>query len=138
MSPDAVTIGPATLSRSQPRFALRCATPSVIASTKTDDRTAPITEITTKSAIEIVFCRLKPTAIALARTASTSEIDSDSASEATRFWPTRVSVRREQAIGAGVDRGAEPAAEGAEDVAAHADRGGHEDEQSGQLLERAR
>ncbi len=54
-----------------------------------------MTEMTTKSATEMVFCRLKPTEIALASTARTSEIDSDSNSDAARFCPTRVSVRRD-------------------------------------------
>ena len=42
-----------------------------------------------------------------------------------------------QPEGAGVDRGAEAAAQCTEHVAAHADGGGNEDEESGKLFERA-
>ena len=85
MSPAAVTIGAATLSRSQPRRTLSAATPTVIASTTADDRTPPSTEITTKSAIEIVWSSPNPTDTVLASTARTTEIDSDSATAAARF-----------------------------------------------------
>jgi hypothetical protein len=67
----------------------------VIAMTTIDDRNPPITEITTKSATEIVFSSPKPTAITLASTARTSEMESESESDAARFWPTTVSGRRE-------------------------------------------
>ena len=102
--------------------------------TTIDDRNPPITEITTKSAIEIVFSRPNATQIALARNASTSDTDSDIDIDAARFWPTSVSRRRRHAEGTGVDRGAEPAAERAEHVAAHADGGGDEDEEAGKAI----
>ena len=84
-SPAAVTIGAATLSRSQSRRTEYVATPTVIAMTTIEDRKPPTTEITTKSAIEIVFSRPKPTEITLASTASTSEIESDREIDAARF-----------------------------------------------------
>jgi len=46
--------------------------------------------------MEIVRSRPKPTEMTLARTARTSEIDSDIDSETARFWPTTVSRRRER------------------------------------------
>ncbi len=95
MSPAAVTIGDVTLSRSQLRRTLSVATPTVIAITTIDDRNPPITEITTKSTIEIVFSSPKATHTALARNASTNEIDSDIDNEAARFCPTSVSMRRD-------------------------------------------
>ncbi len=95
MSPAAVTIGAATLSRSQSRRTEIDATATVIAITTIDERNPPTTEITTKSAIEIVFSRPKPTEITLARIASTSEIESDSEIDAARFWPRTVSGRRD-------------------------------------------
>ena len=52
-SPAAVTIGAATLSRSQRRCAHCDATPIVIASTTSDDSSAPTTATTMKSTIEI-------------------------------------------------------------------------------------
>ena len=68
-------------------------------------------------------CRT-PTDIALASTASTTEIESDEHDRGRRCSDRRrVSSRRRQPERAGVDRGAEAAAERAEDVAAHADRG---------------
>ena len=53
MSPAAVTIGAATLSRSRLRLAQNAATATVSTSTTTDERIAPITEMTMKSTIEI-------------------------------------------------------------------------------------
>ena len=53
MSPAAVTIGAATLSRSRLRRAQNAATATVITSTTIDEMIAPITEITMKSTIEI-------------------------------------------------------------------------------------
>ncbi len=85
MSPAAVTIGAATLSRSHPRRTLSAATPTVIPSTTIDDSTPPITEITTKSATEIVFSRPNPMQMAFARNASASEIEIDNATDAARF-----------------------------------------------------
>ena len=93
MSPAAVTIGAVTLSRSQLRRTPSWATTTVIPITTIDDRNPPITEITTKSATEIVFSRPNATQIALARNASTSDTDSDIDSDAARFWPTSVSRR---------------------------------------------
>ena len=131
MSPAAVTIGAVTLSRSQLRRTPSWATTTVMPITTIDDRKPPITEITTKSATEIVFSRPNATQIALARIASTSDTDSDIDSDAARFWPTSVSRRRRHAERTGVHRGAEAAAEGAEHVAPHADGGGDEDEEAG-------
>ena len=113
------------------------ATTTVMPITTIDERNPPITEITTKSATEIVFSRPKATEMALARTASTSDTDSDIEIDAARFWPTSVSRRRDMPEGAGVDSGAEAAAERAEHVAAHADGGGDEDEQTGEGFEGA-
>ena len=93
MSPAAVTIGDVTLSRSQLRRTPSCATATVIPMTTIDDRKPPITEITTKSATEMVFSRPNATQIALARSASTNDTDSDIESETARFWPTSVSRR---------------------------------------------
>ena len=130
MSPAAVTIGAATLSRSRLRRAQNAATATVITSTTTDEMIAPITEITMKSTTEIVGVRTNAADTTLASTASTAEIDSESRIAAPTFWPnTRVDAARE-AERTGVDLGAEPAAERAEDVAAHADRGRDQDEQA--------
>ena len=85
MSPAAVTIGAVTLSRSQLRRTPSCATTTVMPITTIDDRNPPITEITTKSATEIVFSKPNATEIALARNASTSDTDSDIDSAAARF-----------------------------------------------------
>ncbi len=93
MSPAAVTMGDVTLSRSQFRRTPRVATPTVMAITTIDERKPPITEITTKSAIEMVFSRPNATEIALARTASTNDTDNDIEIDAARFWPTTVSRR---------------------------------------------
>ncbi len=137
MSPAAVTMGAVTLSRSQSRRTESDATATVISITTIDERNPPITEITTKSAIEIVFSRPNATEMTLASTASTSEIDSDIEIDAARFWPTTVSRRRRELEGAGVDRGAEAATERTEHVAAHADGGGHEHEQARKRFEGA-
>ncbi len=85
MSPAAVTIGAATLSRSQPLRTLSAATPTVIPSTTIEDSTPPTTEITTKSATEIVSSRPNPMLMAFARKASASEIEIESATDAARF-----------------------------------------------------
>ena len=106
--------------------------------TTIDDRNPPITEITTKSATEIVFSSPNATEIALARTASTNETDSDIEIAAGE-------VLADDACRAGRDMrkvpvwigGAQPAAERAEDVAAHADGGGDEHEQAGEGFEGA-
>ena len=60
-------------------------TTTTTSNTTTDDRIPPTTEITTKSTIEIELATPKPTDTALASTASTSEIDNDSASDAATF-----------------------------------------------------
>ena len=93
MSPAAVTMGDVTLSRSQLRRTLRVATPTVMPITTIDERKPPITEITTKSAIEMVFSSPNATEMALARIASTSDTDNDIEIDAARFWPTIVSRR---------------------------------------------
>ncbi len=85
MSPAAVTMGDVTLSRSQLRRTLSVATPTVMPITTIDDRNPPITEITTKSAIEMVFSRPNATEIAFARNARTSDTESDIDRAAARF-----------------------------------------------------
>src|SRR5207237_5779472 len=69
MSPAAVTIGAATLSRSRSRFAQKAATTTVSTPTTIDEMTAPITEITMKSATEIVGVLTNAADTALASTA---------------------------------------------------------------------
>ena len=131
MSPAAVTIGAATLSRSRSRRAQNAATATVITSTTIDEMIAPITETTMKSAIEIdVPVREQlPTSI-LASTASTAAIDSDEQDRgADVLTDLGVDPARDPER-AGVDQGAEPAAEAAEDVAPHPDRGRDQDERA--------
>ena len=77
------------------------------------------------------------TDIDLARIARTTEIDSERLNAAAAFCPTCVSRRRDMRnVPAWID-GTQAAAERAEHVAPHADRGGHEHEQTGQAVERA-
>ena len=105
--------------------------------TTIDERNPPITEITTKSATEIVFSRPKATEMALARNASTSDTDNDIEIDAARFWPTSVSRRadiRKVPVWTAVPR---RLPERAEHVAPHADGGGDEDEQTGEGFEGA-
>ena len=73
MSPAAVMMGAATLSRSQPKRAEAAATPTVMARTTTEEITPPTIEMTTKSSSEI-DTRWKATAIDLASAASASEM----------------------------------------------------------------
>ena len=94
MSPAAVTSGAATLSMSQPRRTDWAATANVSPRTATEEITPPRIEITTKSAMEMVWPSPNPTATALASTARAREIDRVSDSEASTFWPTTVSRRR--------------------------------------------
>ena len=85
MSPAAVTIGAATLSRSSERFAQYAATATVSTNTTIEEMIAPTTDTTMKSATEI---DLPPTIISdinLASTARSAEIDSDETSEAAMF-----------------------------------------------------
>ncbi len=84
-SPAAVTIGAATLSRSQRRVAHCDATPIVIARTTIDESNAPTTATTMKSAIEIDGSTPNATAIDFASTASANDVDSDSTSAAAMF-----------------------------------------------------
>ena len=58
----------------------------------------------------------------------------DSATDASRFWPTSVSRRRDSRNEPVRDERAEPAAERAEDVAAQPDGRGDEDEETGKEL----
>ena len=97
----------------------------------------PTTETTMKSAIEIEWLTPNATANPFATIASRNASDIDSATADARFWPTSVSMRHDQPVGAGVHRGAQAAAERAEHVAPHADRGGHEDHDARELLEGA-
>ena len=83
-SPAAVTIGAATLSRSQRGVADCDATPMVIASTTIDDNSAPTTATTMKSTTEIDRT-LNATATAFARTASANDVDSERISAAAMF-----------------------------------------------------
>ena len=137
MSPAAVTIGAATLSRSRLRRAQNAATATVITSTTIDEMIAPITEIDHEvddrdrrallnSASDTTF----------ASTASTAEIDSDSTIAAPTFWPNSVSIRRDtRNVPAWIwvpSRLPEPA----EDVAAHPDRGRDQDEEARENGER--
>ncbi len=96
MSPAAVTSGAATLSMSHPRRTDSDATPRVRASTTIELSTPPMIEITRKSASEIVSDTPKIPATALASTASAPETNSVRAMEATTFWPTTVSRRRDR------------------------------------------
>jgi hypothetical protein len=93
MSPAAVTMGAATLSRSRLRFAQNAATATVITSTTTDEMMAPITEITMKSTMEIVGVSKNAAETALASTAKAKEIDSESRIAAPTFCPKSVSTR---------------------------------------------
>ena len=83
-SPAAVTIGAATLSRSQRRCAHATRPLTVIASTTSDESSAPTTDTTMKSAIEIDVWP-KATAIALARTARANDVDNESTKAAATF-----------------------------------------------------
>src|SRR4051812_8911085 len=94
MSPAAVTIGAATLSRSRLRRAQYAATATVSASTTIEEMMAPITDTTMKSTTEIVDVCRNASDITLASTASTAEIAIDDTSAAAMFWPTSVSIRR--------------------------------------------
>jgi hypothetical protein len=94
-SPAAVTTGAATLSMSQPRRAALAATPMVRARTTTDEMAPPTTEMTTKSAIEMVRVSPNPTATDLASTARASDTPSDRARAASMFCPNTVSARRD-------------------------------------------
>ncbi len=85
MSPAAVTIGAATLSRSRLRRAQNAATATVSTSTTTDDRTAPITETTMKSAMEIDGPPINISHINLAKTASSAAVASDERIAADMF-----------------------------------------------------
>ena len=64
-------------------------------STTIDEMIAPITEITMKSTREIVGVVNSAPETALASTASTAEIESESRIAALTFWPKSVSTRRE-------------------------------------------
>ena len=94
-SPAAVTIGVETLSRSRSKRTQAVVTTTTTSRTTIDDSMPPTTEMTTKSTIEIELATPNATETALASTASTSEMDSESASEATTFCPTSVSSRRD-------------------------------------------
>ena len=105
--------------------------------TTIDDRNPPITEITTKSATEMVFSRPKATRDRLGQ-------DRQHQRHRQRHRQRRRQVLADQRVapgrhpeGAGVHRGAEAAAERAEHVAPHADGGGDEDEQTGECFEGA-
>ena len=137
MSPAAVTIGAATLSRSRLRLAQNAATATVSTPTTIDEMIAPITEITMKSTTEMAGVLTSADDTTLASTASTAEIESDE-------HDRRADVLAEHGVDppgeperSGVDLRAEPAAERAEDVAAHPDRGRDEDEQAGKCGEGA-
>ena len=90
MSPAAVTIGAATLSRSRLRFAQNAATLTVSTSTMIDERIAPTTEITMKSAIVIDCFSPNSDDMALASTASTAEMENDERIAPATFWPNSV------------------------------------------------
>ncbi len=96
MSPAAVTSGAATLSMSHPRRTDIQATMRVRPSTNTEPRTPPTTEITRKSASEIVSPAPKADDTTLASTARAADTNSVRAMEASTFWPTTVSRRRDR------------------------------------------
>src|SRR5215831_18376890 len=96
MSPAAVTMGAATLSRSRFRFAQKAATATVSTPTTIDEMIAPITEITMKSATEIVGVLTSAADTARASTASAAEIDSERTIDAAMFCPNSVSARRDK------------------------------------------
>ena len=54
-----------------------------------------MTEMTKKSAVEIVLCRWNASDMALARTASAAEIDNVDTIDAAMFCPASVSIRAE-------------------------------------------
>ena len=85
----------------------------------------------------MVFSIPNATAIALASTASTSEIAERHRDRGGEVLADHGVAPARQPERAGVDRGAETAAQRAEHVAAHADGGGHEHEQAGERLEGA-
>ena len=103
----------------------------MITSTTIDARIAPTTDTTKKSTSEIVFARPNATDIDLARIARTTEIDSERLKAAAAFWPTGVSSRRDMRNVPAWIEVPRRLPERAEDVAPHADRGGHEHEQAG-------
>jgi len=113
------------------------ATKTVMPITTSDERKPPITEITTKSATEIVFSIPNATQIALASKASTNDTDNDIDSDAARFLPDQGVAPARHAERAGVHGGTETTAEGRRTRAAHADGGGNEDEEAGKTFERA-
>src|SRR5829696_137362 len=78
-SPAAVTMGVETLSRSRSNRTQVVVTTITTIRTTTDDSMPPTTEMTTKSTIEIELATPNATETALASTASTSEMDSESA-----------------------------------------------------------
>ena len=135
MSPAAVTSGAATLSMSQSQRTAPAATPRVMASTTTDDSAPPTTEMTTKSATRDGVGHAEGDRHRLGQH---GQRERDRQGERERgedvLADHRVRPPR-QAEGAGVDGGAEPAAEGAEDVAPHADGRGDEHQQAGQRVE---
>ena len=99
-------------------------------STTTDERIAPITDTTMKSAIEIDGPCTNISHITFASTASTAAID-ERREDRGRHVLTDLGVdAARHPERAGVDLRAEPAAEGAEHVAPHADRGRNEDDEA--------
>src|SRR2546423_10858653 len=84
-SPAAVTRGAATLSMSHPKRTEPAATPRVSARTTIDETTPPTTEMTTKSAMEMVCDKPNPTATAFANTASARDTENVNDNDASTF-----------------------------------------------------
>ena len=94
-SPTAETSGALTSSKSQPRSADRAARPRVTAiSTKNDSR-APTADRTTRSATATTESRPKTGERIFVSTASITAVTSDKTPEASTFWATKASGRRD-------------------------------------------
>ena len=138
MSPAAVTTGTLTLSTSHSRRTPIAAMPTVIAMTTAVGMIAPTTEMTMKSPVPIALRTPNASAMPFAMSASTSDSPNDERDRRDEVLPDLgVGATREAERPRGDER-AETAAERAEDVAAQPDGRRDEDEQTGQLLERAR
>ena len=119
-SPSVDTVGATRLSMSQSRRTAPTDSSTVAARTMKLASRPPRIDTRARSMMPMAFSMPKPTAVIRATTARISERMNVSDSDAATFWPSTVSRRNDEAEGTGVDRGRDPVAEGAEDVAAAA------------------